>query len=87
MHLATFIRGLSIGFIVGVLFAPDSGRATRRKLSGVATDIKDDLEDTYDSISSSVKDKINKVKHKAEKLADKTGNAIEDLGTSMEGNP
>lgn len=87
MHLATFIRGISIGFIVGVLFAPDSGRATRRKLSGVASNIGEDIEDTYDNISSSVKNKVNKVKNKAADVADKAGATIEDIGASVAGNP
>ncbi|MBG9376005.1 YtxH domain-containing protein [Panacibacter sp. DH6] len=87
MHLATFIRGISIGFIVGVLFAPDSGKATRRKLSGVATDIKEDFEETYDDISSNVKQKVDKVKHKAADVADRAGSTIEDIGASVAGNP
>jgi gas vesicle protein len=45
MHIITFIRGVTVGFIVGILLAPDSGAATRRKLARCAASIRDDIED------------------------------------------
>lgn len=63
-----FIKGLSIGFILGVLLAPDSGAATRRKLARVSSDIRDDVEDTYADISNSVSDKVSQMKDKANDL-------------------
>ncbi len=41
MHMQSFIRGITIGFVLGILFAPDSGTETRRKIAGKASDIKE----------------------------------------------
>jgi gas vesicle protein len=44
MHPITFIRGITIGFILGILFAPDSGAATRRRLARYASEVGEDIE-------------------------------------------
>ena len=31
MHIQSFINGLSVGFLLGILFAPDKGEETRRR--------------------------------------------------------
>ena len=73
MRLYTFIKGVSIGFILGVLFAPDKGRATRRKIANIASDIQDDMADSYNSLGNAIKEKVQEIKsnvrditHKAE---------------------
>jgi len=66
--MMNFIKGLSIGFILGILLAPDSGAATRRKLTRIGTDIRDDVEDTYTDISNSVADKVSQIKDEANEL-------------------
>lgn len=76
MHIMSFVRGISIGFILGVLFAPDNGRSTRRKLSTAAEDIKDDITDTYETISSTVSRKITEVKNKADDLMHTTTQGV-----------
>ena len=45
MHPITFIRGITIGFILGILLAPDSGAATRKRLMRYASEIGDEIED------------------------------------------
>lgn len=84
MHLSTFIKGLSIGFIVGVLFAPDKGSATRRKISGIASDIKEDMADSFDDLSDSVSEKISNVKHTVANMAGTANNEFDRLAISKE---
>jgi gas vesicle protein len=79
MHLQSFIRGVSVGFILGVLFAPDSGVETRRKISKRATDIKDTVKDTYDEISGTVSDQIGRVKNKASQIMHKGQKSYDEL--------
>jgi gas vesicle protein len=67
MHIQSFIRGIAVGFLLGVLYAPDRGEETRRKISRKASDIKDSVKDTYNAVSNTVtkvKDKANQVLHK-----------------------
>jgi gas vesicle protein len=84
MRITTFIRGLSIGFILGVLFAPDKGSTTRRKISGVASDIKDDMADTFNDISDMVSEKIRDIKNMVGGMADKATGELDDLTISEE---
>jgi gas vesicle protein len=67
MHLQSFIRGIAVGFLLGVLYAPDRGEFTRRKISQKATDIKDAVKNTYDTVSNTV----TKVKNKANEMLNK----------------
>jgi gas vesicle protein len=67
MHIQSFIRGIAVGFLLGILYAPDRGEETRRKISQKATDIKDSVKGTYDAVSNTVttvKDKANQVLNK-----------------------
>jgi len=75
MHIQSFIRGVSIGFILGILFAPASGDETRRKISRKASNIKGTVRDTYDTVS----DKVGQVKNKANELLNKGKNEYRDL--------
>lgn len=79
MHLSTFIKGLTIGFIAGILFAPDKGSATRRKISGVASDIKEDMTDTFDDLSDMVSEKITDIKNSVKSMAGTAKNEFDTL--------
>ncbi|QEC67830.1 YtxH domain-containing protein [Panacibacter ginsenosidivorans] len=79
MRLTTFIKGVSIGFILGVLFAPDKGSATRRKISGVASDIKDDMTDTLNDISDMVSEKITAIKNMVSDMTNEAEDEYNDL--------
>jgi len=52
MHFRTFLNGVLVGVLLGVLFAPDSGEETRKKLSRRAQGIKDSYDDLADDVSS-----------------------------------
>ncbi len=61
MHFRTFVNGVLVGILLGVLFAPDSGEETRKKISRRAQGIKD----SYNDFADDVADTYNKVKSKA----------------------
>ena len=84
MRITTFIRGLSIGFILGVLFAPDKGSTTRRKISGVASDIKDDMADTFNDISDMVSEKITAIKNMVSDITEDAQDEFSDINNSDE---
>ncbi|CAN5319129.1 hypothetical protein BH11BAC6_BH11BAC6_17110 [soil metagenome] len=85
MHIMSFVRGVSIGFILGVLFAPDSGASTRRKLSTAAEDIKDDISDTYDTISTTVSEKIEQVKSRANEMMHRNTQDVSEFASQSGG--
>jgi len=84
MRLTTFIKGISVGFILGVLFAPDKGSATRRKLSGMASDIKEDMAETLDDISDMVSEKITAIKNMVSDITEDAQDEFSDINNSDE---
>lgn len=45
--------GFAAGMVVGMLFAPDKGSETRRKISETGSDLKNKFNDFIDSLSAS----------------------------------
>lgn len=88
MHVQSFIRGIAVGFILGVLYAPNRGEETRRKISQKASDIKDSVKGTYDTVSntvSKVKDKASEILNKGKQKNDDISN-MPNMGTMGMGN-
>ena len=48
--------GFAAGVMVGMLFAPEKGSETRRKIAEKGNDLKDRFNDFVDSLSSKVDD-------------------------------
>ncbi|MBC7566195.1 MAG: YtxH domain-containing protein [Pedobacter sp.] len=48
------LAGLSVGAVLGILFAPDSGKNTREKISDKALDLADNAKDSLHSIKDMV---------------------------------
>lgn len=70
-HLAIGIASsLAIGALIGVLFAPDKGCNTRRKISQKSKDLKDSLKDGIENLASAVENDYNKLVSKTENVID-----------------
>ncbi|MEO7045072.1 MAG: YtxH domain-containing protein [Ferruginibacter sp.] len=65
--LAAVAAGIAAGAVLGVLFVPDKGTTTRKKISKKGEEITDD-----------VKDKFNKGKNKFNDMKDKVGQIIKE---------
>jgi gas vesicle protein len=75
--VAALLAGLAVGAVLGILFAPDSGKNTREKLSDKALDLADNAKDSLHS----VKDKISYGKDSLVSLKDRV---VEGVKTKVE---
>lgn len=84
--LLTFITGAAIGLGVGILYAPDSGDETRRKIGKTARRAQDDLNKKYRETSSELGSKANRAKGEFErKLEETLVNASDKADHILEG--
>lgn len=56
------LAGMAVGAALGVLFAPDEGWNTRKRISKKGEDIADDLGDKFEEFLDSISVKMDEVK-------------------------
>ena len=66
-----FLAGAAVGSILGILYAPDKGTETRKKITDSSNDLADSLKTKFNDYVDSVKDTYQNVKQDAQDLADK----------------
>jgi gas vesicle protein len=64
------IGGLAAGVVLGILFAPDKGCNTRKKIAKKSNDLKGNLKDTFSDFLSNVESKYSNLTSKAADLTD-----------------
>lgn len=70
--VAALLAGLAVGAVLGILFAPESGKKTREIISDKALDIADSAKDSLHSI----KDKISYGKDSLVNLKDRVVDTV-----------
>jgi gas vesicle protein len=78
--LVALAAGAAIGGVLGILFAPDKGSATREKISDKAKDVTDSIKD-YVAVS---KDKLEKMRENLEAKLDKVNQKLSDVKNGYE---
>jgi len=75
--LVTFVAGAAAGFILGVLFAPASGKETRKKIKDQAVKTGEMAKEGYEKIAKEAEKGIRVVK-------EKTGEGIDAIKDFIE---
>ena len=65
--LVSFLAGAAIGASIALLFAPQSGEETRKKIKDFSGKLADDVKEGYEKIAKEAKKSIESVKNSAEK--------------------
>ena len=63
--LLGLLAGVAVGTTLGILFAPDKGTATRKKISQKGNDYAEALTDKFNDFISSISKKFERVKEDA----------------------
>ena len=60
--LLGLLAGVAAGALLGILFAPDKGSVTRKKVSKKGEDFAEGLKEKFDEFLENISDKVDEVK-------------------------
>lgn len=72
------IAGIAIGTTLGILFAPDKGAVTRKKISNQSNDYASGLKTKFSALKDDVKEQFKAIKQDMGDLADQSKSMYED---------
>lgn len=74
--LVGFLAGAAVGALAGILFAPDKGSATRKKIATKTGDISDSVKSSFNNFIDGVKEKYSGTKNNVEEFEEKLNPGI-----------
>ncbi len=83
--LITFIGGAVVGAALGILFAPDKGSNTRKRIAKSAADLKDELADTASEKYQEFLDWKDRMMEKEEELENNVKGAVNKVKETVHG--
>ena len=69
------LAGLAAGALVGILFAPEKGSVTRKKMSKKAEDYADGLKEKFNEFLDDIAEKFEEVKEQVSDFTEKSENS------------
>lgn len=66
------LAGVAVGAVLGILFAPDKGWNTRKRISKKGEELVEDLKEKFDEFLESVSAKVDDVKEDVDDFTEKS---------------
>ena len=70
--------GAEAGLILGMLYAPEEGKETRKKIKDKAGDLKDQAKNKYGEVSEKVKDQYSNISSTFKETANNVAHTVKD---------
>lgn len=67
--IGALLIGAAIGGALGILFAPDKGSVTRKKIAGQTNDLADSFKEKFETLMEEAKKEFEAAKEKAGEFA------------------
>jgi gas vesicle protein len=77
--LLGLLAGVAAGALLGVLFAPDKGTTTRKKISKKSEDYVDSLKEKFNEFLDTIGEKVDEIKDDVENVKTKAETVKKDL--------
>jgi gas vesicle protein len=80
--LSAMLMGAAVGAAIGILFAPDKGSETRKKIKTKGNDLTGAVKDKFDRIVDKFRKEVDAVKDQANDFAENGRSVVENLKNS-----
>ncbi len=84
--LLGIVAGAAIGALAGILFAPDKGSETRKKISENTGDLADSVKNSFGEFVDNLKNVYANAENKTEDFKDKARAKMNNLKTEVSAN-
>ena len=77
------LGGIGIGVALGVLFAPDKGTETRKKIKNQGSDLSDEIKSKFDDLMDLLGNIVSKSESKGQEMMENGKSLIEQINKDI----